>query len=142
MSDHIPTLDAAYVEARWIEAGTALMALDVRGTRPAGYVSGWPDIVREAVEAYGYGQEQVRPQPPSARQITLMDEVFAWINFIPRDRYVLRRIVLVRALCNPLTGRQLYSWRRIGRLIGADHRAVQQWHGQGIDLIVRHLASS
>jgi hypothetical protein len=35
-----------------------------------------------------------------------------------------------------MTGRHLYSWRRLGTAIGADHKAVQRWHAQGIDMIV------
>ena len=61
-----------------------------------------------------------------------------WDGFplIPRDRSVLRRIVGARALINPLTDRYLYPWRRLGSMIGADHKAVQRWHAVGIDMIV------
>jgi hypothetical protein len=35
-----------------------------------------------------------------------------------------------------VTERHLYSWRRLGALLGADHKAVQRWHAQGIDMLV------
>jgi hypothetical protein len=38
-----------------------------------------------------------------------------------------------------MTGRYLYSWRRLGTAVGADHKAVQRWHAQGIDVIVAVL---
>ena len=44
---------------------------------------------------------------------------------------MLRRIVGARSLVHPMTGRHLYSWRRLGTAIGADHKAVQRWHAQG-----------
>jgi hypothetical protein len=44
-----------------------------------------------------------------------------------------------RALVSPVTGRHLYSWRRLGSLVGADHKAVQRWHAQGVDLLVAAL---
>jgi hypothetical protein len=66
-----------------------------------------------------------------------MDQAFGWLALIPADRYVLRRIVSARSLVSPLTLRHLFSWRRLGLLLGADHKAVQRWHGQGVGLIVR-----
>ena len=68
-----------------------------------------------------------------------MDEAMGWISLIPVDRYVLRRIVGARALVHPITERHLYPWRRLAAAIGADHKAVQRWHAQGIDLIVSAL---
>lgn len=130
---------AAYVTARLEQAGTCILTLAVKGTRPASYGSGWPDVVRDAIEGYGWTAERVRLPPPTAAQITAMDEAFAWLALIPADRYVLRRIVAARSLVSPYTQRHVSTWRWIGRAIGADHRAVQRWHGQGVDLIVAGL---
>ena len=63
----------------------------------------------------------------------------AWLSLIPVDRYVLRRIVGARSLVHPVSERHLYPWRRLGAVLGADHKAVQRWHAQGIDLIVEAL---
>ena len=67
------------------------------------------------------------------------DEAMSWIPLIPIDRYVLRRIVGARSLVHPITERHLYPWRRLATALGADHKAVQRWHAQGIDLIVSAL---
>jgi len=40
---------------------------------------------------------------------------------------------------HPITERHLYPWRRLATALGADHKAVKRWHGQGIDLIVARL---
>jgi hypothetical protein len=71
-----------------------------------------------------------------------MHESLAWISLIPNERYVLRRIVGARALVSPLTERHLYSWRRLGSVLGADHKAVQRWHANGIDMIVAALLAN
>jgi hypothetical protein len=71
--------------------------------------------------------------------ITRMDEAFGWITLIPLDRSVIRRIVGARALVNPMTDRYLYTWRRLGAMLGADHKAVQRWHAQGMEMIVAAL---
>jgi hypothetical protein len=71
-----------------------------------------------------------------------MDEAMGWIGLIPDDRYVLRRIVGARSLVSPMTDRHIFPWRRLGAAIGADHKAVQRWHAEGIGLIVAALAAS
>ena len=136
----IPIPDARYVTARLEEAGATLFALPLCGhstrlrTVPL-------DVVNTAIEAYGWNEPILRPPVPPARRISAMDEALAWIGLIPLERYVLRRIVGARSLVNPLTDRHLFSWRRLGRTLGADYRAVQRWHGEGIDLIVAALSS-
>ena len=42
-------------------------------------------------------------------------------------------------LVHPITERHLFPWRRLATVLGADHKAVQRWHAQGIDLIVSSL---
>ena len=96
-------------------------------------------MLQSAIEGHGDAAPPVRPAVPGAARITRMDEALGWIALIPRDRYVLRRIVGARALIHPLTERHLYPWRRLGAAIGADHKAVQRWHAQGIALIVAGL---
>ena len=68
-----------------------------------------------------------------------MDQALAWVLLIPADKLVLRRIVGCRSLVSPLTGRHLFSWRRLARVLGADHKAISRWHATGIDLIVSAL---
>lgn len=137
-----PPWDAALVIYRLEEAGATLLALPTRGLRPADAGAAWPDVVHQAAEAYGYTGEQIRPAVPSAAAITRMDEALRWVGLIPDQRRVLRRIVGARSLIAPLTGRHLFSWRRIGETIGADHRAVQRWHAEGIDTITSRLNKS
>ena len=130
--------DAEYVIYRLEEAGATLLSLPGTGYSPRMRTSQL-EIVRTALEAYGWEPPRARPPMPSAQHITRMDEALAWVTLIPRDRYVLRRIVGARALVSPLTERHLFSWRRLGVLLGADHKAVQRWHGEGVRIIVAAL---
>jgi hypothetical protein len=68
-----------------------------------------------------------------------MDEALRWPVLIPLDKFVLRRIVCARMMVSPRTGRHLFPWRRIGTLLGADHKAIQRWHEQGIHIITGNL---
>lgn len=133
--------DAELVIALLEDAGRTLLALP--GT-------GWStklrmcrlEIVHNALESYGWGAQTIRPAVPSAARISRMDEALTWIQLIPQDRYALRRIVGARCLVHPITERHMFPWRRIAAVLGADHKAVQRWHAQGIDLIVAALNAS
>lgn len=130
--------DAELVTYRLEEAGATLLALPGTGWSTRLRASSL-EIVRSAIESYGWTEKRLRPPIPSAARITRMDEALAWVTLIPLDRYVLRRIVGARSLVHPITERHLYPWRRLATAIGADHKAVKRWHTQGIDLIVASL---
>jgi hypothetical protein len=130
--------DSEFVVARLEEAGATLLSLPESGFSPRMRV-GALQAVHSAAEAYGWSTTRLRPPTPSPERITRMDETFAWLALVPSDRVVLRRLVSARALVSPLTGKHLYAWRRLGGLVGADHKAVQRWHAEGIRLIVHAL---
>lgn len=131
-------IDASFVVRRLEEAGAALLALPNTGWTTRLRTSNL-DIVRIAMDSYGTADKRIRPPIPSAATITRMDEALGWIPLIPVDRYVLRRIVGARSLVNPITERHLFPWRRLGTAMGADHKAVQRWHAEGIARIVAAL---
>jgi len=131
--------DAETIIYRLEEAGHTLLSLPqsgyttkLRQTRQ--------DFVRDALEAFAApGEGRPVPPVPPAHRITRMDQAFSWIPLIPGDKIVLRRIVGCRCLVSPLTGRHLFSWRRLARLVAADHKAIQRWHASAIDQIVAAL---
>ncbi len=131
-------IDADYIIYRLEEAGATLLALPGTGWTTQLRTSSL-DIVRTALDAYGWGEARIRPPVPSAEKITRMDEAMGWIPLIPLDRYVLRRVVGARSLVHPVTDRHLFPWRRLGKALGADHKAIQRWHAQGIGMIVAAL---
>ena len=129
-------IDSAFIIYRLEEAGATLLALPSSGYSTRLKVSHL-DVMQEACEVFGGSSGvQLRPPVPSASRITRMDEALGWIALIPRERYVLRRIVGARSLVSPVTERHLFSWRRLGGVMGADHKAVQRWHAQGIHMLV------
>jgi hypothetical protein len=117
------------------EAGATLLSLPKTGFSPALKTTALP-ILREAAESYGWSETEVRPAMPSASRISRMDKVLGYLTLIPQDRYLLRRIIGCRALVHPISGRHLFSWRRLGEVLGADHKAIQRWHGEGIRIII------
>ena len=131
-------VDADFVIGRLEEAGATLLAMRDTGWTTKLRTSNI-EIVRTALENYGWTEQRVRPAAPTSEKITRMDEAMGWIGVIPLDRFVLRRIVGARSLVHPVTNRRLFPWRRVAAALGADHKAVQRWHGQAIDMIVAAL---
>lgn len=131
-------IDADFVVYRLEEAGATVLALPGSGwsTRLR---SSSIEIVRTALESYGWSGVQIRPPTPSSEKITRMDEAMSWLSLIPQEKFVLRRVVGARSLVHPITDRHLFPWRRLGAALGADHKAVQRWHAQGIEMIVKGL---
>jgi hypothetical protein len=127
----------ATVVSRLEEAGATLMAMPASGYS-TGVQTMRIDFVREARESYGWCSGRVRPATPDAEAISRMDEAYAWIELIPQQSYVLRRIVQARSLVDPVTDRHIFSWRRIAEAMGADRRAVLRWHETGIATIVEN----
>jgi hypothetical protein len=132
-------MTAEDVVTRLEAAGSALLALPARGYSTQLRQMKF-DIVHTALEAYGWQSAMARAPVPSAGEISRMDEAFGWLALIPEGQYVLRRIVGARALVHPLTGRHLFAWRRLAATLGADHKSIQRWRAQGIEMLVKALA--
>lgn len=131
-------IDDRYVIIRLEEAGATLLALPQTGYSTRLRTSSL-DIVRTAMEVYGQDPKRAYAPVPSARRIDEMEQALSWITRIAIDRHVLRRVVGARSIVSPLTGRHIFTWRRLAASLGADHKAVQRWHAQGIGLIVASL---
>jgi len=132
------TVDTTVVLSRLEAAGAALLAMPDRGPSTRLRQMRF-DIVHAALEAYGWETPPLRAPAPDSAAISAMDEAFGWLRHIPDGNFVIRRIVGARALVHPLTRRHLFTWRRLAAVIGADHKSVQRWHGQGLQMIVSAL---
>jgi hypothetical protein len=132
-------MGAEAVQLRLEDAGATLLAMPDRGPSTRLRQMRF-DIVHTALEAYGWDAPPLRAPTPDSAAISEMDEAFGWLRYIPDGNFVLRRIVGARALVHPLTRRHLFTWRRLAAVVGADHKSVQRWHGQGLQMIVLALA--
>lgn len=62
-----------------------------------------------------------------------MDEILLLPNLCPVDR--LRRIIHLRTLVHPLTGRFLWSWTRIAKQLKTHRNVVMTGHKRGLSEI-------
>lgn len=115
----------------WLEwAGSKLLAMRIASPAPREYKSFWPDYADDATQAYGYTGEKLRPAQPRSVEIELMDKLLLWPNLI--DEVLIRRIINARALVTPVANRYLYSWNKLGVMIGTDPRRVVRLHKKGL----------
>lgn len=131
-------LSADEIVARLEKGGATLLALPSRG-----YTTNLQqmryDVVHTALEAYGWEAPPMRAPVPDAAAITAMDEAFSWLRLIPDNSFVLRRILGARSLVHPLTGRHLFTWRRLAAVLGTDHRSIKRWHDAGVNILLTGL---
>jgi hypothetical protein len=126
-----PPYSSAQVETALYRAGRTLMALRVDDCWPIGFRSSMPDVLREAVVAYGHVRATFRVSPPAPSEISAMDQAFSWVGLLAGDDEGLRqrRVVWARCLVDPRDNLPLYSWRTIGAPLGVSHvTARSMWH--------------
>lgn len=130
-----------YVVATLEQAGRTLLSLPPETAVGYVRVAAWAHMAPGVSVYNDYAVSDRAPRiQPSAQAIDQMDEAFKWLAYIPQDKFVIRRIVAVRSLVCPRSDRHVFSWRRLATVIGADHKAVKRWHGQGIEMIVKARA--
>ncbi|MGE0108168.1 MAG: DUF6362 family protein [Bdellovibrionales bacterium] len=93
-----------------------------------GYFNAWPTIVREAMEAYGWEDNHMRPSPPSAKHITEMEEVMIWLLWLEREEV---RLIWMRA--------EGVRWKRLSLELGWSVRKLQYDWKIGLMKIVHRL---
>ncbi|MBF0463411.1 MAG: hypothetical protein HQL87_18780 [Magnetococcales bacterium] len=105
------------VADRLEEAASTIRRLPVAGLKPKEYGSTWPDVILDAMEAYGRDEPVIRLGPPPADAITRMDEAMEWLRWLEPDEV---RLVWMRATRTP--------WKMIMRYFGiARSTASARW---------------
>jgi hypothetical protein len=134
-----------FVVDRLERAGATLLSMRTRSPYPPPYQCALPDPVRDIYDKWDWIRApsdtiDTRPPIPNAAAIQSMEATYLWLQMIPDDRFVLRRIVGARSLVHPTrTDRPILSYRKLGGMLRCSYQAVINWHGQGIDLIVDRL---
>ena len=121
---------AAIIE-RLEEAARTIRRMRIVGTRPAGAAAAWPDVVRDASEAYGWTTADEPRLVPGPAAISSADQALGWLLWLSaRDRQ------LVWARANRV------KWRKLAARFGKSERCVQLWHRAAILCVVERLAQN
>jgi len=123
---------AERIKARFEEAAGTLRALRLGARdRPQARLARWPDVVHQAMLAYGWSETRVRPPAPAPEAIDRLDETLAWLWPMADDE---RRLVMARAFRLP--------WRRIEDMDGRSERTLRTVHARALDAIAKRLDAS
>lgn len=95
---------------------------------PAGVRSSWPDVVQSAANAYGYGEAEVKPAPPSGAEIDRTDEVMGWLQALGRRD---QRILWSRANRVP--------WWAVQQRLGCSQATALRWQRAALDTLAQHV---
>jgi hypothetical protein len=103
--------------------------------RPRTLSGAWPDIVRDAIDAYGYTQASMPRFRPSPHDVSVMLDVLNWITWLEQQNGGKRdaRIIVARAFG--------YPWWMIGARFGRDPRTIQRWHDGAIARVYTRFQS-
>lgn len=116
--DTMEEMTAERIRERFEEAAATLRGLRIGPRdRPQTRLSSWPDIVHQAMLAYGWSDARVRPPAPSPEAIDRLDETLSWLWPLADDE---RRLVMARAFRLP--------WRRLEDMDGRSERTLRTVH--------------
>lgn len=111
------------------EAADTLKAMRLSGRDfPSVKQTYWPDVVRDAMDCYGYDAATLRRPIPDAEKIDRMDRALPWLLWLEKEQ---RRIVWARSSGIP--------WRYLEDMDGRSDRTLRGIYGLAIDVIVRRL---
>lgn len=97
--------------------------------------SAWPLIVHSADEHAAWAKEPARRPPPSAAQITRLDEVLDWLLVLAKqERKFFNAVWLFCALNKGAID--------AAKVLGCHRETATVWRDAGLDRIVQHLAVS
>ena len=82
----LPIIDTRFVALRLEDAGRTLLALPNSGPSTRLRMSSL-EIVRSAIEAYGWNEKRLRPPVPGPAAIDAMDEAYGWLGLIPEEKF-------------------------------------------------------
>ena len=138
-SDLDPRLGELQVMLEW--AGARMLSLPSKPVGPADARSGWPDCLREAQdEEPCTDSPPFRPHVPTAVEISLMDRILGLPSHCTDPN--LRTVVQARTLIAPLSGRYLFSWKKLAKKFNTSAFIIQSRYRQGLRAILTNTPSA
>lgn len=93
------------------------------------------DVIGDPREAYGYSPVELNKVLPSAKEITLMDLMLPLISSIPQEKMLIRKIIGHRMLWNTDRDVSIWSYRKLGKKLHCNYKALKRWEEEGVDII-------
>ncbi|MCH4024099.1 MAG: DUF6362 family protein [Acetobacter sp.] len=134
-----PERSVADQVGEWLdEAGLTLATLRMKNLRPSGVRINWPDIVMDRDDlAWARMSDELLP-PPTADAIVRMDRALCWVMLL--DDRTQKIVVNKRLIVHPVSGKFLWEWRKLGKLLGMHHRTAQVCHRTACEVIGKKIS--
>ena len=120
----------AMVKARLREAAATLKRMHLeRWDYPSQRTAWWPDVVRQASDAYGYQDTHMARSVPAPGAIDRMEEVLGWLLWLENGD---QRLVWARA--------SRLTWRQLETNDGRSRETLRKVYDKALGVIVAQLA--
>jgi hypothetical protein len=122
-------------------AGAKLIAMPTGKIKPAEPRALWPDYAVDPWQVLEFrAQHRIRVPAPSKDEIPIMEEILLFPNYCS---LVLRRRVLhLRLLVNPTSGRPINSWDKVAKRINTSVERSKRLHSAGLQEVLFKLPES
>jgi hypothetical protein len=127
-----PFITREYLEVRLKEAGSTILCTP-ESLGPTGYHNAWPDIVHDAMTAYGWEAVTVRLPRQSKQRVDEMNEVLDWLQLLNGHE---KAIVMARMLWHPYKIKPVISWYKISRFTGLHKHTCKRYYDAALDRLV------
>jgi hypothetical protein len=107
---------------RW--AGEKLLCMPVSKPGPTIPTACWPT---SDLEQSG---SNLKSNPPGGHEIKFIDDILDLVLLVPDP--TVRRILHARALVAPVSGKHLYSWVRLAKLLKTNRKRIATLHNTGL----------
>ena len=139
-------MDKDFIKAKLESAGRTVMMLPPHGTRPRGYTSGWPEILRDFADMIEAPKENTPTKiRATSNQMDELDEVMKWSvllskKCIEQNKPHIARTVALASLRRPTSYRPVFKWSQIAKIMHTSPTTIKRWHEEGIDMLFGILA--
>lgn len=121
----------AMVKARLREAAATLKRMRLeKGDYPNQRLAWWPEVVRQASEAYGYHAAKTVRIMPDPAAIDRMEEALRWLLWLDNGN---QRLVWARA--------EKITWRQLETADGRSRETLRKAHDAALAVIIGRLAA-
>lgn len=136
-----PVRPSALEVRSWLQwAGSKLLTLPVGRIGPEGAKSSWLFQTVDDFAGAGYTATRLKRESLTPTQINTMDEILRLTHLINDE--TTRRIVNARSLVRNLSGTNVYSYKKLSRLLALDPNTVKARYGRGVMEIVNKVPTS
>lgn len=122
----VPTLES------WLTwAGKKFIAMPQSSAKPSGMKSFWPEYERDYEDLDGFKRQlALKRAAPAAHEVFVVEQILSIPSTCTRVEH--RRVLHLRTIIDPITGKHVYNFSRIARKLKTTRQTVRNWYELGL----------